>query len=339
MKQKTIIIAEAGVNHNGTISIAKKLVDIAAEAGADIIKFQTFTAENLVSKSAAKATYQIENTGTSETQWEMLKKLELGFNDHKTLIAYCKKKKIQFLSTPFDLPSIDLLVELGISIFKIPSGEINNLPFLQKIGKLRKTVILSTGMSELCEIKDAIDILTSEGTDRNKITVLHCNTEYPTPMEDVNLTAMLTIKKELNVAVGYSDHTLGIEIPIAAVAMGATIIEKHFTLDKEMEGPDHVASLAPNELKDMITAIRNIDVALGNGIKKPSFSEQKNIMVARKSIHISKNLFAGQIITQSDLIMKRPGDGISPMKLNDVVGRKSLKNLDADHKISWEDLI
>ena len=274
---KVFIIAEAGVNHNGSLELAKKMIDAAEEAGADAVKFQTFKAEKVVSRYAPKAEYQKKTTTAGESQLEMIKKLELDAAAHQTLIDYCKKRNIQFLSTPFDFESIDLLNELGLDIFKIPSGEITNMPYLRKIGSLKKEIILSTGMANLGEIEDALDVLTGAGTKLKDITILHCNTEYPTPMQDVNLKAMQTIKYAFpGIHVGYSDHTEGIEVSIAAVAMGATIIEKHFTLDKNMEGPDHKASLEPDELKAMVNAIRNIEKALGNGIKKPSPSELKN---------------------------------------------------------------
>jgi len=279
---KVFVIAEAGVNHNGDINLAKKLIDKAVEAGVNAIKFQTFKAENLVSKNAKKAKYQVENTGSNESQYEMLKKLELSFKDFEELKKYCDEKGIMFLSTPFDEESIEFLDKLGLEIFKIPSGEITNLPYLRKIGSLKKRVILSTGMADLGEIEDALDVLIKSGTRKEEITILHANTEYPTPFEDVNLKAMQTIACAFKIDVGYSDHTLGIEVPIAAVAMGAKVIEKHFTLDKTLPGPDHKASLEPDELKAMVKAIRNIEVALGYGIKRPSKSEAKNKVVARK---------------------------------------------------------
>ena len=335
---RTLIIAEAGVNHNGSIEIAKQLVDAAAEAGADIVKFQTFKAENLVSKDAKKATYQVANTKSDDSQFSMLKKLELSYNDHIELIAYCKEKKIRFLSTAFDMESLDMLTGFGIDIYKIPSGEITNYPYLKKIASYNKQVILSTGMCLMHEIKDAYDVLIKYGTEDNNITILHCNTEYPTPMKDVNLRAMHSIAKLLNVKVGYSDHTLGIEVPVAAVALGAVVIEKHFTLDKTMPGPDHIASLDPMELRDMVTAIRHIEEALGSDLKQPSESEMKNKHVARKSIHLLKELKQGHILTEKDLIMKRPGDGISPMQLENVLGRILLIDLSADSKLKMEDL-
>lgn len=329
--QRVFIIAEAGINHNGDIEIAKKLVDVASEAGADAVKFQSFKAEKLVSRNARKAEYQKNTTDKSESPLDMLKKLELDFENHKELINYCKKKNIIFLSSPFDLESIDLLNRLGVGIFKIPSGEINNLPYLRKIGKLKKRVILSTGMSTLDEIKDALDILRENGT--TDIIVLHCNTEYPTRVEDVNLRAMETIRRTFNIEVGYSDHTLGIEVPIAAVAMGAAVIEKHFTLDKNMEGPDHKASLEPNELREMVRAIRNIERALGDGIKKPSNSELKNVNIVRKSIVAKRYIKKGEILTEENLTVKRPGEGISPMKWDEVIGRVADKDYEEDELI------
>lgn len=330
---KTFIIAEAGVNHNGSIDLACMLIDEAKTAGADAVKFQSFKAENLVSKRAEKAEYQKQTTGSNESQYEMIKKLELSLEDHKRLIEYCNKIGIQFLSSPFDLDSIDLLNKLGLEIFKIPSGEIINLPYLRKIGKLNKNVILSTGMSDLGEIEDALDVITESGTDINNITILHCNTEYPTPFEDVNLKAMLTIKTSFGVRVGYSDHTPGIEVPIAAVSLGAEIVEKHFTLDRSMEGPDHKASLEPDELKQMVSAIRNIEKALGNGIKKPSKSELKNKPIARKSLIAVKEIKKGELFTEENIGIKRPGNGISPMRWDELIGKKASKNFDIDDLI------
>lgn len=327
------IIAEAGVNHNGSIELAKKMIDVASKSGADAVKFQTFKAENLVSKNAQKAAYQKQNTDKEESQFDMIKKLELDINTHKALMAYCKEKGIMFLSTPFDHDSIDMLNELGLEIFKIPSGEITNLPYLRHIGSLNKEVILSTGMADLGEIEDALDILIEAGTDRDKITVLHANTMYPTPMEDVNLKAMQTIGKAFNINYGYSDHTLGIEVDIAAVAMGAKVIEKHFTLDKTMEGPDHKASLEPDELKEMVDAIRNIELALGSTVKKPSKSERPNMEIARKSIVASRSIKVGEIFTEDNLTIKRPGSGISPMRWDEIIGMKALKNYEVDELI------
>lgn len=335
---KTLIIAEAGVNHNGDLAIAKKLIEVAAKAGADYVKFQTFKTENLVSRKAKKATYQIENTtNTVESQYEMIKKLELDKTAHEILMDYCQGQNIKFLSTAFDLESIELLDELNIDIFKIPSGEITNLPYLEKIATKQKPIILSTGMSNMGEIEAALKILEKNGTARSNITVLHCNTEYPTPMQDVNLTAMNSIAAAFKVQVGYSDHTLGIEVPIAAVARGAVCIEKHFTLDKTMEGPDHKASLEPKELSAMIQAIRHIEAALGNGIKQASISEKKNIPIARKSIHIGKNLPAGHVLTKKDLEMKRPGNGISPMDLAKVLGKRTNRALKEDSLLKQSD--
>jgi len=327
------IIAEAGVNHNGSIDLAKRLIEVAVNSGADAVKFQTFKAENLVSKNAQKADYQKQTTDAAESQFDMIKKLELDVDTHKELINYCQEKNIMFLSTPFDHESIDLLSDLGLQTFKIPSGEITNLPYLRHIGSLEKKVILSTGMSNLEEVGDALNILINAGTPKDNITVLHANTMYPTPMEDVNLNAMLTIQKEFGVDVGYSDHTLGIEVDIATVAMGASCIEKHFTLDKTMDGPDHKASLEPEELKAMVGAIRNIEKAMGNGEKKPSLSESVNIGVVRKSIVASQNINKGEVLTEKNIAVKRPGNGISPMKWDSVIGSIATKNYNTDDLI------
>jgi len=336
--KKTLIIAEAGVNHNGSIELAKKLIDVAAEAGVDYVKFQTFKAEKLVSKSAKKADYQIKNTGKDDGQFDMIKKLELDEEKHHILIDYCNQKGIKFLSTAFDHDSVDLLDKIGNDLYKIPSGEITNKPFLQKIALKKKPIILSTGMSDLGEVEDALNVLYESGLDNTEVTILHCNTEYPTPMEDVNLNAMNTIAEAFKVNVGYSDHTLGIEVPIAAVALGAVCIEKHFTLDRNMEGPDHRASLEPDELKEMVRCIRNIESALGNGVKKPSKSEIKNIEIARKSIHAAKDMAVGHIIKEEDLIMKRPGDGISPMDIHLVLNRRLKRDLVEDSLITFNDI-
>jgi len=330
---KIFIIAEAGVNHNGSVDIAKRLVDAAAEAGADAVKFQTFKAELLISKYAPKADHQKKITNKDESQLEMLKKLELDVDAHKELIKHCKKRGIIFLSSPFDLMSVDLLYELGLQIFKIPSSEITDLPYLRKIGRLNKKVIMSTGMADLGEIEDALDVLMAAGTKKENITVLHCNTGYPTPIEDVNLMAMLTIKEAFNVNVGYSDHTLSIEVPIAAVALGARVIEKHFTLDKKMEGPDHKASLEPDELKAMINAIRNVEVSLGDGIKKPSKSEIKNMSIVRKSIVASRDIRCGETFTEDNVAVKRPGTGINPMRWDDIIGKKAKRDFKKDEII------
>jgi N,N'-diacetyllegionaminate synthase len=328
------IIAEAGVNHNGSTELAKKLIDVAVEAGVDAVKFQTFKAEKLVSKDAKKAQYQQENMQDSDnSQYNMLKKLELDVGTHNELISYCKEKRIMFLSTPFDHDSIDMLNNLELEIFKIPSGEITNLPYLRHIGSLQKKVILSTGMADMGEIEDALDVLMEAGTKKEDITVLHANTMYPTPMEDVNLNAMVTIGRTFDVAFGYSDHTLGIEVDVAAVAMGASCIEKHFTLDKTMEGPDHRASLEPDELKAMVCAIRNIELALGSSVKKPSKSETPNIKVARKSIVASREIKVGEIFSEENLAIKRPGNGISPMRWDEIVGSVAAQNYAEDELI------
>ena len=327
------IIAEAGVNHNGSIELAYELIDVASESGADAVKFQTFKAENLVSKNAEKAEYQKQTTDASESQFDMIKRLELDIDAHKKLIDYCKEKDIMFLSTPFDHESIDLLNELQLQIFKIPSGEITNLPYLRHIGSLNKIVFLSTGMSNLQEVGDALTVLINSGTLKENITILHANTMYPTPMEDVNLNAMLTMQEELGVAIGYSDHTLGIEVDIAAAAMGASVIEKHFTLDKTMIGPDHKASLEPKELKAMVIAIRNIEDALGSYIKKPSPSEKPNMESARKSIVASCNIKKGDILSIDNLTVKRPSIGISPMKWNEMLDSIASKDYFEDDPI------
>jgi N,N'-diacetyllegionaminate synthase len=329
------IIAEAGVNHNGSVDLAKKLIDVAAISGANAVKFQTFKAENLVTKNIQKADYQKQTTNASESQFDMIKKLELDAETHRELIAYCQEKEIMFLSTPFDHESIDLLSDLGLQIFKIPSGEITNLPYLRHIGLLGRRVVLSTGMSSLMEVKDALNILINAGTSKDDITVLHANTMYPTPMKDVNLNAMLTMQKEFDVAIGYSDHTLGIEVDIAAVAMGASCIEKHFTLDKKMKGPDHKASLEPKELKAMVDTIRNIEKALGSSEKKPSPSEYANISFARKSIVAKKDINMGDTLDENNLSVKRPGSGISPMKWDKIRGSVALKNYQKDDLIEW----
>ena len=337
---KTIIIAEAGVNHNGDIETAKKLIDVASDAGVDYVKFQTFKADRLVSPLAQKAKYQIKNDKNSDdSQLNMLKKLELSDADHKELISYCKSKNISFFSTAFDEEGISYLSSLNFEMFKIPSGELTNYPYLKAIAKTGLPVILSTGMANLDEIEKSINVLVSYGTKKSEITVLHCNTEYPTPMIDVNLKAMLTIKEKLGVSIGYSDHTLGLEVPIAAVALGAKIIEKHFTIDRSLKGPDHKASLEPNELKEMVIAIRNIEMAIsGNGLKEASLSEKKNIYIARKSIHLSKDLTSGSIINEQDIISLRPGDGICTMNWENVIGKKVNKDLKKFTKLTLKDL-
>lgn len=330
---KVLIIAEAGVNHNGDIDIAKKLIDVAAEAGADIVKFQTFKSENCVSKNAQKAEYQLQTTNKQESQLDMIKKLELDTKTHHILIDYCKQKNIEFLSTPFDIESVGLLHNLGLRIFKIPSGEITNLPYLREIGKLNQQVILSTGMANLGEIESAIEVLVDSGTKRENITLLQCNTEYPTPFADVNLKAMKSLKKAFRLPVGYSDHTPGIAIPLAAVGMGAKVIEKHFTLDKNMEGPDHKASLEPHELKAMVQGIREIELALGDGIKRTSQSEAKNKPIARKSIVANCAIKKGEILSESNLYTKRPAGGISPMEWDKVIGTKAVRDFEPDEMI------
>lgn len=314
------IIAEAGVNHNGSMKVAKELISVAVKAGADAVKFQTFRADTLVSKSAEKADYQKDNTGNSESQYAMLKRLELNEENHIELIEYCQNLGIIFLSTPFDLESISLLHKLGLNTFKIPSGEITNLPYLQKIGSLNKKVILSTGMSNMQEIGEALSILVNAGTPKDNITVLHANTMYPTPYHDVNLNAMVSIGETYNVKYGYSDHTLGIEVDIASVALGATVIEKHFTLDKTMDGPDHKASLEPYELINMVKSIRNIELALGSKLKEVTPSERPNMEIARKSLTAATDIKKGETFTLQNIAIKRPGNGISPMLLNDVLG-------------------
>ena len=327
---KTLIIAEAGVNHNGKISTAKKLIEIAADAGADLVKFQTFNADRLVTHGAAKADYQILATNSTESQQGMLRKLELTESMHHELIAHCASQNIGFFSTGFDVESINLLVGLGQELFKIPSGEITNLPYLRHIGKLDKTIILSTGMSNMDEIEAAINVLEESGTHRSKITVLHCTTAYPLPMSDVNLRAMQSIQNKFNVAVGYSDHTLGIEIPIAAVALGATIIEKHFTTDRSLPGPDHKASLEPTELTAMIDGIRNIEKALGDGVKRLMPSEITNRDSGRKSLVAQRFIQKGEFFSAQNLAAKRPGIGISPMEWDEIVGKKSPSDFQRD---------
>jgi N,N'-diacetyllegionaminate synthase len=333
LDKRVFIIAEAGVNHNASLKFAKDMVDAAAEAGADAVKFQTFKARDMVSKSAVKAAYQKRTTKRSESQFEMIKKLELDEKAHRELIVYCEEKGIIFISSPFDLKSIDLLNNLGFAIFKIPSGEITNLPYLKKIGGLRKRIILSTGMSDLEEIGAALSILIEAGTLRENITVVHCNTAYPTPIRDVNLLAMLTIQKRFDVNIGYSDHTLGIEIPIAAAALGAAVIEKHFTLSRKMDGPDHKSSLEPNELKDMVKAIRNVEKALGDGIKRPSPSEFKNMPLVRKSIVAAEWIKSGALFTEKNIAIKRPGTGISPMEWDRVIGKPAKRDFYKDEAI------
>lgn len=328
---KVFIIAEAGVNHNGNIVLAKKLINEAKKAGVDAVKFQTFTAEKLVSKYAPKADYQKQTTNVDESQMTMLKKLELTYEDHIELMKHCADKNIMFLSTAFDPESLEFLEKLEIPIHKIPSGDINNLPYLIKVAQTQKPIIISSGMSMMSEVKEALEVLKQNGA--SDISILHCNTEYPTPYQDVNLQAMVTIGQELSVPVGYSDHTLGIEIPIAAVGLGAVVIEKHFTLDRNMEGPDHKASLEPQELKAMVTAIRNVEMAIGTGIKNPSPSEQKNIVIARKSLVAACEIKKGEIFTEDNITVKRPGNGLSPMRWYDVLGSMAKRDFQEDEMI------
>lgn len=326
---KVMIIAEAGVNHNGDLEIAKKLIDKAAECGADVVKFQTFKTEDEISKHAIKADYQKITTGDAEEgQLEMCKRLEISPKNHEVLIEHCKKRNIKFLSTPFEVGSVDVLVSLGLDTLKIPSGEINNLPYLEKIGKLKKKIILSTGMSNLGEVEKALQILQKHGT--IDITVLHCTTEYPAPFKDVNLRAMVTMGQAFGLPVGYSDHTTGIEASIAAVALGATVIEKHFTLDKNMEGPDHKASIEPEELRALVSAIRNIELALGDGIKKISPVEEKNLDIVRKSIVANRPIKKGEPLTEGNITTKRPATGITPMRWHEVVGTVATRDYETD---------
>jgi len=328
-----LIIAEAGVNHNGDLELAKQLVDAAAEAGADLVKFQTFSAERLVTRSAPKAEYQTRTTEKDESQFAMLRQLELSDEMHEALMAHCRERGIGFFSTGFDIPSLDYLASLGAERFKVPSGEITNLPYLRHIGSFGKPVILSTGMATLGEIEDALAVLEAAGTPRERITVLHCNTEYPTPMQDVNLLAMTRIRDAFGVAVGYSDHTASTEVPIAAVALGATVIEKHLTLDRNLPGPDHKASLEPDEFAAMARSIRNIEQAMGDGIKRPSPSEAKNKPIAGKSLVAVKPIKVGERFTPENLTAKRPGTGISPMRWDEVVGRTATRDYSADELI------
>ena len=339
MIDKVLIIAEAGVNHDGDMNKAVQLIEAAVNAGADFVKFQSFRAEKLVSPDAKKAAYQERNIGDhDDKQFAMLKRLELTNDQHLFLINECDKRGIKFLSTAFDSEGLAYLDQLGTNFFKVPSGEITNYPYLKKLASFGKPVILSTGMANMGDIKAALTVL-EKGIDKKDITILHCNTEYPTPMEDVNLKAMLNIGKECDVNVGYSDHTLGIEVPIAAVALGAKVIEKHFTLDRSLPGPDHKASLEPSELKAMVTAIRNIELAIsGDGLKKPSNSEEKNKNIVRKSIHTSKSIKKGELFTEWNLMPLRPGDGISPMEWKDVIGKKAEKNLQPYQQLKWTDL-
>lgn len=328
-----MIIAEAGVNHNGSLALAKKMIDAAKDAGADYIKFQTFIPKELVAKDAQKAEYQKKTTGTGESQQEMLEKLALTFDNFKELKEYCKEVGVGFLSTPFDFESIEFLKGLDLDFWKIPSGEVTNLPYLKRLAATGKPIVLSTGMCTLQEVGEAVRILEAEGVDRQDVTLLQCNTEYPTPYGDVNLRAMLKMQEAFGVTVGYSDHTKGIEIPLAATALGAAVIEKHFTLDRQMEGPDHKASLEPQELKEMIQSIRHIEQAMGDGEKRPSKSEKKNIPVARKSVVAKTEIRRGEVFTEENLTLKRPGTGISPMKWEEIIGRKADRDYREDEQI------
>lgn len=340
MKKKVIIIAEAGVNHNGDINLAKKLIDVAANAGADFIKFQTFKTEKLVSKTALKAAYQIQHFDeVDDTQFNMLKQLELSDSSHIDLMEYANEKGIAFLSTAFDEESVDFLDKLGVPFFKIPSGELTNLPFLEHVASKRKPIVLSTGMATIDEVQEAVRILKVNGVKKDDLIVLHCTTDYPTDFKDVHLGAMEIIQEECDVRVGYSDHTIGIEVAMAAVARGAVLIEKHITLDKSLPGPDHKASLEPEDLQKMVQGIRNIELAInGNKEKKPTESELVNRVVARKSIHLKSNLVKNHVLAKSDLIMLRPGDGISPMQIHTLIGKRLLIDLPAFHKLNYTDI-
>lgn len=333
--QKVIIIAEAGINHNGDIKQAKKLIDAAVDAGVDYVKFQTFKTGKVVTKSAKRAEYQSANSSTDESQYDMITRLELSEEAHLELVEYCREKGVKFLSTGFDLESLDFLNKVGIPMFKIPSGEITNLPYLRKIAGFKKPVVMSTGMANMDEVREAYEILINSGLEKEQITIVHCNTEYPTPMDDVNLTAMLDIRREFGTDTGYSDHTMGIEVPIAAVALGARVIEKHFTLDRNLPGPDHRASLEPETLKAMVLAIRNTEQAIsGSGKKEPSPSEIKNKPVARKSIVAARNIKKGEVFTEDNLTVKRPGIGISPMQWDHVIGTNADKDFAEDELIT-----
>jgi len=332
------IIAEAGVNHNGDLGMALRLVEAAAEAGADLVKFQSFRSELNISDQAPKAAYQERHTGRTESQLDMVRRLELSAADHGTLRDHALACGIGFLSTAFDAPSVELLRSMGITIGKVPSGEVTNKPHLQLMARSFPELIVSTGMCRLDEVRACLDVLLDSGASLERITLLHCNTEYPTPYHDVNLRAMATLAQTFGTRVGYSDHTLGIEVPIAATALGATVIEKHFTLDRSLPGPDHRASLEPGELKAMVSAIRHITLALGHAEKAPSKSETPNIAIARKSVHLHRALEAGSEITADDLVMLRPGDGITPMRIDEVVGARTVRALPAGHKLAWTDL-
>jgi len=329
----TLVIAEAGVNHNGDPAIARRLIEAAARAGADLVKFQTFDAERLATAQALKADYQARTTDAAESQRSMLKRLELPRELHQELIAHCRGCGVGFFSTGFDIPSVEFLASLGLERFKIPSGEITNLPYLRHIGRYGKPIILSTGMADLEEVRSALEVLVSAGTARERITVLHCTTQYPAPMAEVNLRAMQTLRESLGVAVGYSDHTRGTEVAVAAVALGASVIEKHFTLDRNLPGPDHRASLEPDELTSMVAAIRNIELALGDGAKRATAGEAPNRAVVRKSIVAARHIGAGEPFTEANLSVKRPGTGISPMRWDEVLGRRAPRDFAMDEAI------
>lgn len=330
---RIMIIAEAGVNHNGSLEMAKELIEVAAKAGADFVKFQTFVAKKLVAHHAPQAEYQKTNTGKVESQLEMIQRLELDQSAHEVLIGHAKKMGVGFLSTPFDFESIDLLDRLGLSLFKVPSGELTNLPYLRKVASLKKPVILSTGMALLGEVEAALEVFLAQGYQREEVTILHCTTEYPAPLAEVNLKAMVTMGQAFGTQIGYSDHTQGIEVPIAAAALGARVIEKHFTLDKTLPGPDHQASLEPSELVAMVRGIRNIELALGDGVKRLSPSEAKNKAIARKSIVAARTILAGEVFTEENLALKRPGSGLSPMLWDQVLGRKAHREFGPDELI------
>lgn len=333
MDNHVIIIAEAGVNHNGSLELAKKLVEEAAKAKVDYIKFQTFKSECGVTKKAEQAEYQKNNLGNNDSQLEMIKKLELPYEAFEEIIDYCNQLGVKFFSTTTDKPSLDFLHSQKLGIWKIPSGEVTNYPFLKRIAAYNELTMFSVGMSDLQMVRDAVKVLLDNGLDKKNLVLLHCNTEYPTPYEDVNLRAMQTLAKEFDVPVGYSDHTLGIEVPIAAVAMGASVIEKHFTLDRNMEGPDHKASLEPNELCEMVRTIRNVEKALGDGVKRITDSERRNLIIARKSIVAAKSIKKGEILTEDNITVKRPGSGITPMRWNEVIGTIAIKNFEEDDLI------
>lgn len=335
MDSRTLIIAEAGVNHNGDIEIARALIDAAADADADVVKFQTFSADRLATASAQMADYQSKNTASTESQFAMLKRLELTEAIHNELIVHAAQRGIEFFSTAFDLESLDYIMGLGMSRIKVPSGEITNLPYLRKAGGYKKPIILSTGMSNLGEIEAALDVLEQAGTPREQVTVLHCNTEYPVPVKEVNLRAMQSIAQAFGVKVGFSDHTEGIEVAIAAVALGACVIEKHLTLDQSMPGPDHKASIEPDEFARMVCSIRNVQSAMGDGIKRPSDSEKRNQLVARKSVVAAKAIGEGEVFSELNLAIKRPGSGISPMRLDELIGVRASRDFAADELIEW----